>query len=154
LRPDRPIRSVWVMFDHGMDFVHFYENAEVRRLAGRFQICVDAAAPLPVERTGGYDCRTVAGRWRALFIALDQFASITGHRELASAGLIVMGWSGAGSLAARLPRYRPGRILASIDYEPGQYIPLGMDTIHLSDDAIRSPQLIIANGADKVCGTI
>src|SRR5258708_15242849 len=94
------------------------------------------------------------GVWRVLFTALDQFASITGHAELATAGLIVMGWSGAGSLTARLPGYRPGRILASIDYAPGQYIPLGMDTIHLSDDAMRSPQLIIANGADKVCGTM
>jgi hypothetical protein len=100
---------------------------------------------MTVEPSQGVGC--------ALFTALDQFASSTGHAELASAGLIVMGWSGAGSLTAPRPGYRPGPILASIDHAPGQYIPLGMDTIHLSGDAMRSPQLVIANGADKVNGT-
>lgn len=154
LRPDRPVRAVWVMFDRGMDFVHFYENAEVRRVAGRFQIALMLPRHCRSKEREDMIVEPSRGVGRALFAALDQFASITGHVELASASLIVMGWSGAGSLAARLPGYRPDRILASIDYAPGQYIPLGMDTIHLSDEAMRSPQLIIANGADKVCGTM
>lgn len=153
LRPDRAIHSVWVMFDRGVDFVHFYENADVRKLAGRFQIALMLPRHCRSKEHEDMIVEPSQGIGRALFTALDQFASITGHTELASAGLIVMGWSGAGSLVARLPGYRPDRILASIDYAPGQYIPLGMDTIHLNDEAMRSPQLIIANGADKVCGT-
>jgi len=49
--------------------------------------------------------------------------------------------------------YRPDRYLAGIEYAPGQYDPLGMNTIELPRSAIRSPQLIIANGGDKVNGT-
>ena len=49
----------------------------------------------------------------------------------------------------RLAGYRPERYLAGIAYAPGQYEPLGMDTIELSLEAIAKPQLIIANGADN-----
>ncbi|MDQ2901704.1 MAG: hypothetical protein M3Y07_18185, partial [Acidobacteriota bacterium] len=45
------------------------------------------------------------------------------------------------------------RYLAGIEYAPGQYDPLGMNTIELTGSAIRAPQLIIANGGDKVNGT-
>jgi hypothetical protein len=72
---------------------------------------------------------------------------------VATAPLIVMGWSGAGSLVGRLAAYRPERYLAGIAYAPGQYDPLGVDTIELSQDAIRTPQRIIANGGDNVNGT-
>ena len=93
------------------------------------------------------------GVGRALFTALDQFA-IEQHRpELRTAPLIAMGWSGAGSLVGRLAGYRPERYLAGVAYAPGQYEPLGMDTIELSQEAIRMPQLIIANGGDTINGT-
>jgi hypothetical protein len=90
---------------------------------------------------------------RALFTAIDQFAASEDKPELKTAPLIAMGWSGAGSLAGRLAGYRPERYLAGIAYAPGQYDPLGMDTIELSREAIRKPQLIIANGSDNVNGT-
>jgi hypothetical protein len=93
------------------------------------------------------------GVGRALFSALDQFADSEHRDELRTVPLITMGWSGAGSLVGRLAGYRPERYLAGIAYAPGQYEPLGMDTIELSQDAIRKPQLIIANGADNINGT-
>lgn len=93
------------------------------------------------------------GVGRALFAALDQFAAASGHGELKSAGIVALGWSGAGSLVGRLAAYRPSRYVAGIAYAPGQYEPLGMDTIELSGEALRSPQLVIANGGDKVNGT-
>src|SRR5688572_2602943 len=86
------------------------------------------------------------GVGRALFTAIDRFADSTAHPELKTARVIVMGWSGAGSLAARLAGYRPERYLAGIAYAPGQYEPLGMDTIQLAGGAWKMPQLIIANG--------
>ena len=93
------------------------------------------------------------GVGRALFTALDQFAASERRPELRTAPLIAMGWSGAGSLVARLAGWRPERYLAGIAYAPGQYEPLGMDTIELSREAIRAPQLIIANGGDNINGT-
>ena len=93
------------------------------------------------------------GVGRALFSALDQFSDSEGRPELKTIGIIAMGWSGAGSLVGRLAGYRPERYVAGIAYAPGQYEPLGMDTIELSEQAIRSPQLIIANGGDNINGT-
>jgi len=93
------------------------------------------------------------GVGRALYTALDQFADSERRPELRTAPLIAMGWSGAGSLVGRLAGYRAERYLAGIAYAPGQYEPLGMDTIELSQAAIRMPQLIIANGGDNINGT-
>jgi hypothetical protein len=90
---------------------------------------------------------------RALFMALDQLANSAQHPELAWSKLVLFGFSGAGSLVARLIAYMPERVLAGIEYSPSQYDPLGMDTIALPEKALVVPQLIIANGADDVAGT-
>jgi hypothetical protein len=47
----------------------------------------------------------------------------------------------------------PKRVLAAILSSPGHYEPLGIDTVELSSESLRVPQLIIAGGADKVSGT-
>jgi hypothetical protein len=49
--------------------------------------------------------------------------------------------------------YAPNRALAVISLAPGQYEPLGMDTIDLPKEAFAVPQLIIANGGDNINGT-
>jgi len=49
--------------------------------------------------------------------------------------------------------YAPARTLALIAYAPGQYEPLGIDTLDLPQKTLAVPQLIIANGADHVNGT-
>jgi hypothetical protein len=73
--------------------------------------------------------------------------------ELAWSELVLFGFSGAGSLVARMTAYVAERILAAIEYSPSQYDPLGMDTIELPGKALIIPQLIIANGADDIAGT-
>jgi hypothetical protein len=54
------------------------------------------------------------GIGRALFAALTQLAQSSHHPELASCKLILLGFSGTGSLAGRLAGYAPDRILAVI----------------------------------------
>ena len=93
------------------------------------------------------------GIGRALFTALDQLANGAQHPELAWSKLILFGFSGAGSLVARLIAYMPDRVLAGIEYSPSQYDPLGIDTVDLPESALVVPQLIIANGADEIAGT-
>ncbi|MFN7920840.1 MAG: hypothetical protein U0Q16_12125 [Bryobacteraceae bacterium] len=56
-------------------------------------------------------------------------------------------------LARRPAGFAPARYVAGIAYAPGQYEPLGMDTIELPPEGIRSPQLIISNGGDNINGT-
>jgi dienelactone hydrolase len=93
------------------------------------------------------------GLGRALFAALDQFAAAAGHHELTRIPLIFLGFSGAGPLSARLVGSSPKRVLAAILSSPAHYEPLGIDTVELSSESLRVPQLIIAGGADKVSGT-
>lgn len=99
------------------------------------------------------DVDPAKGIGRALFAGLDQFAISEARPELKSVPLIALGWSGAGSLVGRLAGFRPDRYLAGIAYAPGQYDPLGMNTIQLRGEAVLKPQLIIAGGADDHVGT-
>ena len=39
-----PVRAVWAIWDRGMDFVHWYEDADVRALAREFDLALVLAA--------------------------------------------------------------------------------------------------------------
>jgi dienelactone hydrolase len=107
-------------------------------------------------RAKGYEDMDVdpcKGIGRTLFAALDQPAKSAGHTELASAKLILMTFSGGGSLVARLTGYASDRVIAAIPADPSQFYPLGMDTVALSPNAQEIPQLILSGSADHVSGT-
>lgn len=148
-----PVRAVWTIWDRGQDYLKWFHDAEVRRFAGEFRLALVLAAHCRSKEREDMIVIPEKGVGRALFTALDQFADSEKRPELRRVAVIHMGWSGAGSLAARMAGYRTERYLAGIDYAPGQYDPLGMDTIELDRSAIRAPQLIVANGADRVNGT-
>ncbi|HEU0123409.1 MAG TPA: hypothetical protein VFQ91_22965 [Bryobacteraceae bacterium] len=148
-----PLRAAWVIFDRGPDHRQWYEDRRVRAFAEGQRLALVLAMHCRSKEREDIHADPDKGLGRALFTALDQLAESGRRPELARVGVIVMGWSGAGSLAARLAGFRPQRYVAGIAYAPGQYDPLGMDTISLSPKAASHPQLIIANGADKVCGT-
>jgi len=149
----QPVRAVWVIFDRGLDYTEFYRSRQVRAFAGAHKLAMVLALHCRSREREDMDVDPAHGIGRALFTALDQFADRTAKPELRSAPLVAMGWSGAGSLVGRLAGFRPGRFLSGILYAPGQYEPLGMDTVELGPDAIRKPQLIIAGGADNHAGT-
>ncbi len=148
-----PVRAVWAIWDRGMDFVYWYYDADVRALAREFDLALVLPAHCRSKEREDMIVLPEKGVGRAFFTALDQFAAAEYRPELARVAVIHIGWSGAGSLAARMAGYRSARYLAGIDYAPGQYEPLGMDTIELPAEALRAPQLIIANGGDQVNGT-
>jgi dienelactone hydrolase len=151
--PARPIRAVWVIFDRGRDMLRYYGDPEVQAFAYRR----DLALLLPFHcRAKGYEDMDVdpsKGIGRALFTALEQLAKSSGHPELASAKLILSGFSGTGSLVARLAGYAPDRVIAAIPSNPSQFDPLGMDTVILSTKALEVPQLVLAGSVDPVSGT-
>ena len=93
------------------------------------------------------------GLGRALSAALNQFGSVSGHRELGSTRLMFLGFSGTGTLSARLVGAFAGRALAAVLSAPGHYEPLGIDTVDLNHQSLMVPELIIAGSADKVSGT-
>ena len=148
-----PIRAAWVIFDRGQDYLQWFLDRRVRAFANGHDLALVLAMHCRSKEREDMIVEPRKGVGRALFAALSQFAVLEGRPELSEAGIIAMGWSGAGSLAGRLAGFAPARYVAGIAYAPGQYEPLGMNTIYLPDVAIRSPQLIIANGGDSINGT-
>ncbi len=147
------IQAAWVIFDRGRDHFQWFHDRQVRAFASQHHLALVLAMHCRSKEREDMILDPEKGVGRALFAALTQFAESQSRPELKTASIIAMGWSGASSLVGRLAGYRPERYLAGIAYAPGQYEPLGMDTIELSDQAIHSPQLIIANGSDNVNGT-
>lgn len=152
-QPAAAMRAVFVIFDRGREVFDLYSSPELFRFSGKERIALLLARHCRSQETEDIDVQPEHGIGRALFTALDQLAQLSKHGELTSAKVIVFGFSGGGSLAGRFPGYSPDRVMAAIAYAPGQYDPLGMDTIELPAAAAAVPQLIITNGDDTVNGT-
>ena len=154
--PSRQVRGVWVIFERSDDTLRYYRDADVRAFARRHALALlypfHCRSKSP-ETGGDMNVDPPKGIGRALFSALSQLAQTSSHRELASAKLMLLGFSGTGSLVGRLAEYAPDRVLAVIPTNPGHFDPLGMDTIKLSPKAAAIPQLILAGSADAVSGT-
>lgn len=150
---DHPVRSVFVIFERGWQVGNLYYDPTMADFAANHEIGVLLAQHCRSKEREDMDVLPEHGIGRALFTALEQFASASHHAELAQSPLTFFSFSGGGSLVARMAGFAPDRTLAVIAYAPGQYEPLGMDTIDLPKRALDVPQLIIANGADNVNGT-
>lgn len=150
----RTVRAVWVIFDRGRDILRYYGDPDVQAFAHRH----DLALLLPFHcraksgTDGDLNMDPSKGIGRALFSSLSQFADLSGHPELASAKLVLLGFSGTGSLVGRLADYAPDRVLAVLAANPG-HNPLGVDTINLSPKAAAIPQLILTGSTDRITGT-
>jgi len=156
LDPSRAIKGVWVIFDRGRDMLRYYGDPDVHAFARLHNL----ALMLPFhcrakseEMKGDMNVDPSKGLGRALLAALTQFAQSSKHPELASAKVILLGFSGTGSLVGRLAEYAPDRVLAVIASHPGHFEPLGVDTINLSPRAAAIPQFIVAGSDDAITGT-
>jgi dienelactone hydrolase len=151
------VQAVWVTFDRGRDIMKFYSDADVLAFAVRHHLALMMPHQCPAKDAPGgpqeMDMDPSHGIGRALFTALDQFSKQSGHPELRSAKLILLGFSGTGALFAHFVGFAPDRVVAAILANPGHYDPVGMDNVHLSAAALMVPELIIVGGADKVSGT-
>jgi hypothetical protein len=149
----RPVRAVWVIFDRGRDMLRHYGDPTIQAFAHRHDVALLLAFHCRAKSDEDINVDPAKGIGRALLTALTQMAESSGHAELASAKLILLGFSGAGSLVGRLPEYAPDRVLAVMATNAGHFDPLGVDTITLSPRAAAVPQLILTGGADAVSGT-
>jgi dienelactone hydrolase len=151
------VRAVWVTFDRGRDIMKFYSDPDVVDFARRHDLGLMMPQQCPARNAPGgpqeMDMDPSHGVGRALFTALDQLARQSGHGELSSAKLILLGFSGTGALFAHFVGYAPDRIVASLPTDPGHYDPVGVDSVRLPPAAIAVPELILAGGADRVSGT-
>lgn len=153
---DKPIRAVWIIFDRGRDIHDLANDPDTLAFAQRFHLALLLQSHCPGKRAedrGDMNMDPASGLGPALLRSLNQFAEDTSQPELRRAPFLLLGFSGAGPLSARLVNAYPQRTLASILSAPGHFPPQGIDTVLLSEQARGVPQLILAGGADDRSGT-
>ena len=150
----RTIESVWVIFDRGRDMLRYYGDPDVYAFARRhgWALLLPFHCPAKSGTDGDMNMDPSQGIGRALVAALSKFGEVSGHRELASAKLILLGFSGTGVLSARFPDYATDRVVAVIAAHAG-HNPRGLETIELSPKGSAIPQLIVAGSTDRITGT-
>ena len=150
----KTVQGVWVIFDRGRDMLRYYGDPEVQAFARQhgWALLLPFHCRAKSGTDGDMNMDPSQGLGRALVAALSQFGKLSGHRELASAKLILLGFSGTGVLVARFADYLPERVVAVMATHAG-HNPRGLDTIDLSLKASAIPQLIVAGSTDRISGT-
>lgn len=156
--PTKHVRAVWITYDRGFDITRYYSDTEVRAFAQKHSVALMLARQCPAKvpptgEQGEMDMDMSRGVARSIFTALDDFARQSGHAEIASAKLIVMGFSGIGAMFGHFVRFTPDRVLAAILANPGQTEPYGMKEMNFGPTALAVPQFIITGGIDDRGGT-
>ncbi|PYX63866.1 MAG: hypothetical protein DMG74_15120 [Acidobacteria bacterium] len=149
----KPVTAVFIIVERGWQVGNLYFDPEVTAFAERHDVALVLARHCRSKTENDMDIIPEHGIGRALLAALNQFARQSQHPELAGSKLILFSFSGGGSFVARMLAYAPERIFAAIEYAPGHYEPIGINTVELPDKALSVPQFVIANGADDRCGT-
>lgn len=151
----RRVKGIWVLFERSRDTRGLYMDADVRAFARRHDLALlfPFHCPSKSDTGGDINVEPSKGLGRALFTAIAHLSTSAGHGELTSAKLILLGFSGTGSLVGRFAAYATDRLLAVIATNPGHHDPVGMDTIALSATAAAVPQLVLVGSADAVSGT-
>jgi len=149
----RSVKAVLVIVERGWQVGNLYFDPEATAFAERFDLALVLARHCPAKTEKDMDIIPQNGIGRAMLTALNQFAQMSQHPEIAESKLILFSFSGGGSMVARMVAYAPERVLAAIEYAPGHREPIGIDTVELPEKALSVPQFIIANGADNICGT-
>ncbi|RXH55753.1 hypothetical protein [Granulicella sibirica] len=149
----KTISALFVVFERGPELQHFYEEAELAAFATKHDLAMFMPNGCASKDHEEIDVEPEKGLGRALFTAIDQLSQQANHPELRTAPLILLGFSGAGALAGRFPTFAPDRIAAVILSHAGQVPPLNLDTINLSGQALKVPELILVGAQDKIVGT-
>jgi hypothetical protein len=149
----KPVKTTLVIVERGLQVANLYSNHDVTAFAERHDLALMLARHCRSKTEEDMDVVPEHGLGRALLEAINQFAKQSRHPELATNKLLLFSFSGGSSFVARMVAYAPDRILAAIEYAPGHREPFAIDTVDLPEKALSIPQLIIANGADNICGT-
>lgn len=149
--PEVTQTAVLVIFQRS-DSMDLYEDPAVRAMATQLHIALMFAYECDAKSFHDFQYDATKGPGRALFLALSQFATLTLHPELATANVVLYGFSAGGYLSLTLANAYPGRILGAIlDAPASGYADLNNESI--SSAASNLPMLILANADDTQAGT-
>ena len=146
-----PVRGVWVIFERA-DSADLWQDPELRALAGRLRLGLVYAHQCNALSYNDLQSDGRKGLAGALRSALSQFASLSGHAEVATANLAMFGFSAAGVLSITTAESMPDRVLAVVTYAAGS-APLQLRQLSPSVNFRQVPLLMLANGDDTMAGT-
>lgn len=145
------LRGVLVIYDRA-DSRALYADSDLRNLAAALQFGLLLPEQCNAASFPDIQQDALAGPGRALFTALDQFATLAGHPELAKSNVLLFGFSAAGVLAATTADFNPSRILGVIAYD-GASAPQQLNTVVPNAEALQIPFLVLSNDQDIDAGT-
>lgn len=147
-----PQVAVLVIFQRGNDSRDLFQDTSVREMASALHVTVMYAHECDAKSFGDLQPDATKGPGRAMFAALDQFATTTAHPELGHVPVIPFGFSAAGALTLTLTHAYPDRVLGTIPYAAGSStVKLADLPISATDAAI--PMLMLENAEDQITGT-
>lgn len=149
--PDVPQAGVLVIYERG-DSAKLYEDATVQAAAAKLHFATVFAYECDANSFHDLQYDAAKGPGRALFQALNQFATFTSHPEVANANVVVSGFSAAGYLSFTMANDFPDRVLGAVLFEPASaYADIENEPITAKGAQV--PMLILASGGDLAAGT-
>ena len=146
-----PQTGVLVIFERD-DSITLFDDPTLIATAQKLQMAMLYANQCNAASFDDLQADAAKGPGRALFQALDQFAVSTAHPELATANVVLNGFSAGGYLAVSLLNAYPSRVLGAVPYAPasGYY---DLDQLRVTAGGAKIPMLILASGNDIAAGT-
>ena len=149
-KPGVPQNGVLVIFERGDSSVVFADTT-LRGMANQLDYAMLWAHQCNSRSHGDLQADAAQGQSVALFAALDQFAVNTSRPELSSSGVVLFGFSAAGTLAVTMASDVPNRVLGAIAYAPGDaYIDLS--AYRYAPGLLNVPILVLTNAQDEIVG--
>ncbi|MGI4827374.1 MAG: hypothetical protein ACRYFU_04160 [Janthinobacterium lividum] len=149
--PEVTQTGVLVIFQRS-DSMDLYKDPAVRAMATQLHMALMFAYECDAKSFSDFQYDATKGPGRALFLALSQLATLTEHPELATANVVLYGFSAGGYLGMTLTNAYPGRVLGAIlDAPASGYADLNDEAV--SSAAANVPMLILANADDTQAGT-
>ena len=143
--------GVLVIYERS-DSSALYDDPKVLAMAQQLHFATMFAYQCDAKSFNDIQYDASKGPGRALFQALNQFAGITGHTELANANVVLSGFSAAGYLSLTMANLYPQRVLGLVLYAPASS-HADVSVFPVSPAAAQIPTLVLASGGDTSAGT-
>lgn len=143
--------GVFVVYQRGDSSVIFGDPT-IRQLLQTMHFSLILANQCNAKTYADFQSDPYLGPGRQLFQALIQFAGQTGHPELATANVVLYGFSAGAVLAAEMATYAPSRTLGVISYAAGS-AHQDFSLFTPSAAALDVPSIFLANSEDESSGT-
>lgn len=146
-----PQTAVLVIFERG-DSDDLFLDVSMRKMAASLHMTTVFAHECDAASFNDLQPDASKGPGRALFTALNQFAAMTQHPELATSKVYLFGFSSAGLLSITLTQEYPDRVLGALPFASGSAY-LNLFDLGVTPEEARVPMLIMGNAEDQLSGT-